>query len=67
MVISSLNYTSPSFLQYALWWCCNHLGILSSMAEILLFDSVFYDRVTLVSVSILKPLLRIIEAILLKP
>ena len=37
------------------------------MAEILLFNSVFYNRVTPVSVSTLKPLLRVIEAILLKP
>ena len=37
------------------------------MVEILLFDSVFYGGVTPVSVSTLKPLLRVIEAILLKP
>jgi len=36
------------------------------MAEILLFDLVFYDRVTPVSVSTLKSLLRVIGAILLK-
>jgi len=36
------------------------------MVEILLFDSVFHDRVTPVSVSILKPLLRVIGAIPLK-
>ena len=39
---------------------------LPTIAEILLFDSVFYDRVTPVSVSTLKPLLRVIETILLK-
>ena len=37
------------------------------MAEILLFDLVFYDGVTLVSVSILKPPLGVIGAIPLKP
>jgi len=36
------------------------------MAEILLFDSVFYDGVTPVSVSTLKPLLGVIGAIPLK-
>ena len=36
------------------------------MAEILLFDSVFHDGVTSVSVEILKPLLGVIGAILLK-
>jgi len=36
------------------------------MAEILPFNSVFYNRVTPVSVSTLKPLLGAIEAILLK-
>ena len=36
------------------------------MAEILLFNSVFYDGVTLVSVSTLKLLLSVIEVILLK-
>ena len=39
----------------------------SSMTEILLTDSVFHDRVTPVSVSTLKPPLRVIGAILLKP
>jgi len=48
-------------------WCCNHPGIPSSMAEILLFDLVFYNRVTPVSVSILKSLLGIMKAIPLKP
>jgi len=36
------------------------------MAEILLFNLVFHNRVTPVSVSILKPLLGVIEAIPLK-
>ena len=36
------------------------------MVEILLFDSVFHDRVTPVSVSTLKPLLGVIGAIPLK-
>ena len=57
----------PPFLQHILWWCYNHLDILFSMAEILLFNSVFYNRVTPVSVSTLKPLLRVIEVLLLKP
>jgi len=70
-VISSPNHTSLSFIAatFLITYlrCCNHLGILSSTAEILLFNLVFYDRVTLVSVSTLKPLLRIIGALLLKP
>jgi len=37
------------------------------MAEILLFNSVFHDGVTPVSVSTLKSLLGVIEAIPLKP
>ena len=37
------------------------------MEEILLFNSVFHDGVTFVSILTLKPPLRIIEAILLKP
>ena len=46
---------------------CNHLDILSFMTEILLSDLVFYGRVlTPVSVSLLKPLLGMIEAIPLK-
>jgi len=55
MVISFPNHTSPPFSQYVLWQCCNPLDILSSMAEILLFNSVLYDRVTPISVSTLKP------------
>jgi len=37
------------------------------MAEILLFDLVFHDGVTSVSVEILKPPLRVIGALSLKP
>ena len=55
-----------SFSQHVLWWCCNHLGIPSSTAEILLFNLVFHDGVTPVSVSTLKPLLRVIGVLLLK-
>jgi len=55
------------FSQHVSWQCCNHLGIPSSMAEILLFNLVFHDGVTLVSVSTLKPLLRIIGVLPLKP
>ena len=39
---------------------------LPSIVEILLFDLVFHDRVTPVSVSTLKPLLRVIGALPLK-
>ena len=46
----------PPFLQHILWQCYNYLGIPSSMVEILLLDLVFHNRVTPVSVSILKPL-----------
>ena len=64
VVISSPNHTSPPFLQHILWQCCNHPGILS--AEILLFNLVFYDGVTPVSVSILKPPLGVIGVLPLK-
>ena len=57
----------PSFSQHVLEQCCNPPGILSSIVGILLFNSVFHDRVTPVSVSTLKPLLRIIGVLLLKP
>ena len=67
VVISFPNYTSPPFLQHILWQCYNYLGILSSIAEILLFDLVFHNRVIPVSVLILKPPLRIIKALPLKP
>ena len=45
----------PPFSQHILWQCCNLPDILSSMAEILLFNSVFHDGVAPVSVSTLKP------------
>ena len=56
-VLPPLNPISPpstaaTFLATRLWWCCNPLGIPSSMAEILLFNSVFHDGVAPVSVSI---------------
>jgi len=47
--------------------CCNPPGIPSSMAEILLFNSVFHDRVAPVSVSTLKPPLGAIGVLPLKP
>ena len=67
MVILILNYISPPFLQHILWQCCNSPGILSSMAEILLFNLVFHDRITPVSVLTLKSPLRVIEVLPLKP
>jgi len=68
MVISPPNYTSlPSMVTTFLTTCCNYLDIPSSMVEILLFDSVFHDGVTPVSVLTLKPPLGVIEAIPLKP
>ena len=57
----------PPFSQHVLWQCCNPPGILSSMAEILLFNSVFHNRVTPVSVSTLKSPLRVIGVLPLKP
>ena len=66
-VILSPNYISPPFSQHALQWYCNHTNILSSTTEILLFDLVFHNGVTPVSVSILKPPLRVIGVIPLKP
>jgi len=65
-VVSPPKHTSPPFSQHVLWRYCNPLGILSSMVEILLFNSVFYDRVTPVSVLTLKPLLGVIEVLPLK-
>ena len=56
----------PPFLQHILRQCCNYLDISSSTVEILLFDSVFHDRVTPVSISTLKPPLGVIRAIPLK-
>ena len=72
MVKSSPNIQAcllwwPPFSQHILWQYCNHPDISSSMAEILLFNSVFHNRVTPVSVSTLKPPLRVIEVLLLKP
>ena len=72
MVILSLNHTSsPStaatFSQHVSWQWCIYSGILSPITEILLIDSVFYSRVTPISILILKPPLGIIGAILLKP
>ena len=61
------NYTSSLFSQHISWWCCNPPGIPSSMVEILLFNLVFYNRVTPVSVSTLKSLLGVIEVLPLKP
>ena len=57
----------PPCLQHVLWWCCNLLDIPSSMAEILLFNSVFHDGVAPVSVSTLKPPLGAIGVLPLKP
>jgi len=61
------KHTSSPFLQYILWWYCNPPGILSSMAGILLFNLVFYNGVTPVSVSTLKPPLGVIRVSPLKP
>ena len=57
----------PPFLQHVLWRCCNHPGIPSSMMEILLLNSVFHNRITSVSISILKSLLGVIGVLPLKP
>ena len=54
-VLSSPNYTSPPFSQHILWQCCNHPDIPSFTVEILLFNLVFHNGVTSVSVSTLKP------------
>ena len=67
MVEPPPNHISPPFLQHVSWQCCNHLGILSSTAEIILFNLVFYDGVTLVSILTLKPLLGVIGVLPLKP
>ena len=67
VVILIPNYTSTPFSQHVLWWCYNSLSIPSSMAEILLFNLVFYDGVTPVSISTLKPLLGAIGILPLKP
>ena len=62
------NHTSlPSTVAtFVLWWCCEPPDIPSSTAEILLFNSVFHDRVAPVSVSTLKPLLGEIGVLPLK-
>jgi len=65
-VILSPNYTSPPFSQHVFWQCYNHPDILSFIVEILLFDLVFHDGVTPVSVSTLKPPLGVIGALPLK-
>ena len=57
----------PPFSQHVSWRCCNPPDIPSSMAEILLFNSVFHDRVDPVSVSTLKLLLGVIGVVTLKP
>jgi len=62
-----LNHTSPPFSQHVSWQCCNPPEIPSFTAEILLFNSVFHDGVTPVSVSTLKPPLRAIGVLPLKP
>jgi len=67
MVKPPLNHTSPPFSQHISWWYCNPPDILSSTAEILLFNSVFHDGVTPVSVSTLKPPLGAIGVLPMKP
>jgi len=57
----------PPYSQHILWRYCNPPDILSSTAEVLLFNSVFHDGVAPVSVSTLKPLLRAIGVLPLKP
>ena len=67
IVISSPNHISLPFSQHVLWQCCNPLSILSSMVEILLFNLVFHDGVTSVSISTLKPPLGVIGVLPLNP
>ena len=72
VVILSLNHTSllfivATFSQHTSWWWCIYLGILSPMTEILLIDLVFHSGVTFISILTLKPPLRVIGTILLKP
>ena len=57
----------PPFSQHVLWQCCNPLGILSFMVGILLFNSIFHNGVTSVSISTLKPPLGIIGVLPMKP
>ena len=66
-VESPPKHISPPFLQYVLWWYYKPPGILSSKAELLLFNLVFHNGVTSVSVSTLKPPLGVIGVVLLKP
>ena len=66
------NHTSPpstaaTFLATCLMAVLQPPGIPSSTVEILLFNLVFHDRVTPVSVSTLKPPLEVIGVLLLKP
>ena len=61
------NHTSSPFSQHISWQCYDPPDIPSSTAEILLFNSVFYDGVAPVSVSTLKPLLGAIGVLSLKP
>jgi len=51
---TSLPSMAATFSQHVSWQYCNHLGIPSSIVEILLFNSVFHDGVPPVSVSTLK-------------
>ena len=55
------------YLQHTSWWWCNHLGILSSMTEILLWLSLPWWCYIPISVSTLKPPLRAIGVISLEP
>ena len=64
---TSLSSTAATFLTTCLMAVLQPLDILSSMAEILLFNLVFHDRVTPVSVSTLKPPLGAIGVLPLKP
>ena len=64
--VTSKTY-KPTFLTTHLMAVLQLLGIPSSTVEILLFNLVFHDGVTPVSVSTLKPLLGIIGVLPLKP
>ena len=73
-VILIPNYTSPPSIM-AIFLITHLIAVLqlsgysipSSTAEILLFNLVFHDGVTPISVSILKPPLRVIGVLPLKP
>jgi len=72
VVGSPPKHTSPpsmvaTFLTTHLIVVLQPLGIPSSTVEILLFSSVFHDRVTPVSILTLKPPLGVIEVLPLKP